>query len=276
VPEPIDRDRIVAALDEVWSSVADLGADLTEAEWDTPTALPGWSVRDNVAHMLGTESMLAGRPAPEVSDEEVAAAGHVRNEIGASNERTVVAWRGRTGAELLAAFREVTAERSAALHAMSAADFAAPSWTPAGQATYGRFMQIRVFDCWMHEQDVREALGRPGHLDGAAPAVALAEVEQALGYLVGKRAGAPDGTSVTFALTGPVGRDFHVAVDGRAQVVDAHPGPATVTIGLPFDVFLRLAGGRRSGDDALAAGEVDLRGDEALGRAVVTNLAYTI
>ena len=24
---------------------------------------------------------------------------------------------------------------------------------------YGRFMRVRVFDCWMHEQDIRDALG---------------------------------------------------------------------------------------------------------------------
>ena len=43
---------------------------------------------------------------------------------------------------------------------MTQADFDAPSWTPAGRdETYGRFMRIRHYDCFMHEHDIRYALG---------------------------------------------------------------------------------------------------------------------
>ena len=39
---------------------------------------------------------------------------------------------------------------------MTQADFDAPSWTPAGRdETYGRFMRIRHYDCFMHEHDIR-------------------------------------------------------------------------------------------------------------------------
>ena len=40
---------------------------------------------------------------------------------------------------------------------MSQEEWDAESFTPAGKSTYGRFMQIRVFDCWLHEQDIRDA-----------------------------------------------------------------------------------------------------------------------
>ena len=43
------------------------------------------------------------------------------------------------------------------------------SFTPAGKDTYGRFMQIRVFDCWLHEQDIRDALGPTRTRDRASP-----------------------------------------------------------------------------------------------------------
>jgi hypothetical protein len=56
---------VIDLLDTVWSSTADLLDDLTDAQWDTPTDLPGWSVRDAVAHMIGTERMLAGDPTPQ-------------------------------------------------------------------------------------------------------------------------------------------------------------------------------------------------------------------
>ncbi len=266
------RERVVALLREEWDALADLLAELDDAAWSAP-ALPGWDVHDVVAHLVGTERMLSGTATPEVPAEDTGGA-HVKNEIGRANEAWVVALRARTHAELLDDFRTVTAERLDALDAMTDADFDAPSWTPVGDATYGRFMEVRVFDSWMHEQDVRAAVGRPGHEDGPVAEQAVDEVVGALGYIVGKRAGAPDGTSVTLHLTGPVERTVHVAVDGRARVVGSLPGPATAGVTLPSTLFLRLAGGRLRADDELGA--VELSGDLTLARQVASHLAFTI
>lgn len=61
----------------------------------------------------------------------------------------------------------------------------AVGFTPAGQDTHGRFMRIRVYDCWLHEQDIRDGAGLPGRDEGAGVAVALDEMETALGFIVG-------------------------------------------------------------------------------------------
>jgi uncharacterized protein (TIGR03083 family) len=135
-------------------------------------------------------------------------------------------------------------------------------------------MQIRVFDCWVHEQDVRAAVGRPGHEDGPAAEQAVDEIARALGYVVGKKAGAPDGSSVTFQLTGPVRRMLHVVVDGRARVVDRLDAPATATVTLDSTVFARLACGRM--EPAAMSAQVQLGGDRDLGQRIVNNLAFTI
>jgi uncharacterized protein (TIGR03083 family) len=157
---------------------------------------------------------------------------------------------------------------------MGEEEFSAPANTPIGPADYRRFMQIRVFDCWVHEQDVRDAIGRPGHEDGPVVEQSVDEIVRALGFIVGKKAAAPAGSSVTFELTGPVVRTVHVAVDGRAGVVDRLPGPATATVALGSRLFTRLACGRV--DPAQKLGEVHLAGDIDLGRRVVTSLPFTI
>ena len=267
-----ERARVVALLREEWGSLAELLAGLDDAAWSAP-ALPGWDVHDVVAHLVGTERMLAGVAVPAVPEAETSGP-HVKNEIARSNEAWVVTLRARTHAELLDDFRSVTAERLAALEALSDAEYDAPSWTPAGDATYGRFMEIRVFDSWMHEQDVRAAVGRPGHDGGPVAAQSVEEVIRALGYIVGKRAGVPDGSSVTLRLTGPVERTVHVAVDGRAAVVDALPGPATAELALSSSLFMRLAGGRVPAEDELE--RIELSGDVALARQVASHLAFTI
>lgn len=271
-PDLSDKDRIVGLLREEWSCIARLLESLPGDAWAAP-ALPGWDVHDVVAHLVGGERMLAGAERPAgVPGSEIG--GHVHNEIARLNEDWVVALRHRSPVELLADFRAVTAERLAALEQMSAVDFDAPSWTPVGQSTYGRFMQIRVFDAWMHEQDIRAATGRPGHDSGPVAEESLGEVIGALGYIVGKRGGAPQGSSVTIRLTGPIARDLHVKVDGRARVVEALDELPTATVSLPSSLFLRLAGGRV--DAASVLDQVELHGDVELGRQLVTHLAYTI
>jgi uncharacterized protein (TIGR03083 family) len=126
-------------------------------------------------------------------------------------------------------------------------------------------------DMWMHEQDIREAVGRPGHEDGQAPQATLDEMTAALGYVVGKRAGAPPGSRVRFELTGSMARRVDVEVGDRARVVEALAGDPTVTLTLPGHLFTRLCGGR--GADA-AAVEVD--GDSGLGEAIVTRMGFMI
>ncbi|MGH9086797.1 MAG: maleylpyruvate isomerase family mycothiol-dependent enzyme [Acidimicrobiales bacterium] len=267
-----EKGRVVSLLRREWAALAELLGGLTNEQWSRP-ALPGWDVHDVVAHVVGTERMLSGAGQPEVPPEATAAA-HVRNEIARRNEEWVVDLRRRSHLELLGDFLEVSAARLAALDAMADPDFDAPSWTPVGDATYGRFMEVRVFDCWMHEQDVRAVTGLPGHEDGPVAEQSLHEVVRSLGYIVGKRAGVPDGASVTIRLTGPLARELHVVVDGRARVVADPPSPATAEIALGSALFLRLAGGRVDTDTALA--EVAVAGDRALAHRLATSLAFTI
>jgi len=271
-PAPTEKDRVVALLRQEWSSIAQLLETLPDEAWSRP-ALPGWDVHDVVAHLVGGERMLTGAERPAATpDSEIG--GHIHNEIARLNEDWVVVLRRRSHGELLADFNAVTAQRLAALDQMSVADFDAPSWTPVGQATYGRFMQVRVFDAWMHEQDIRVATDRPGHEQGPVAEQSLSEVVGALGYIIAKRGQAPDGSSVTIRLTGPIERDLHVKVDGRAKVVEALDGSPTATLSLSSSLFLRLAGGRVDPDSVLDA--IGLDGDVDLARQVATHLAYTI
>jgi uncharacterized protein (TIGR03083 family) len=263
----------VPALISEWSAIDRLLTSLAPPQWAMPTSLPGWLVQDTVAHLIGTESALAGQ-APPPSGADIRGLPHVRNDIGAANEQWVQGLRGESSAALLDRFRAITATRRAALETMSAEELDAPSWTPAGPGTYGRFMRIRVFDCWMHEQDIRDAVGMPGHGDGPCAAVALSEAASALGYIVGKRAGAPEGATVTIELTGPEHVTWHVLVDGRARLVDTLPGPPTAAVRLTSHLFSRLAGGRVPAAEHLA--EITVDGDQDLGRRVALALAFTI
>lgn len=268
-----DREQVVDTLVEEWRIIAELLAELTAEEWAVPTDLPGWDVRDNISHLIGIESNLAGDPSPEAGA-DVASRPHVRNDLGAANEAWVESFRGVPVEEVARRFAEVTERRAAQLAAMSDQEFAAPSWTPVGQGTYELFMRTRILDCWFHEQDIRTALDRPGNTDGAAAAATLEQVTSALGYVVGKRAGAPSGTTVTFDLTGPLAREIHVVVNDRASVVPSLDRPADVRIRVDTPTFLRLLGGRM--DHTAVPDRIALEGDEVLGEQVLAGLGYMI
>ncbi|HEX8804182.1 MAG TPA: maleylpyruvate isomerase family mycothiol-dependent enzyme [Acidimicrobiales bacterium] len=269
----VDRDEVVAALDEEWDALAALAGELQPDDWGRDTACPGWTVKDHYSHIAGLEALLLGREAPAVTLPDHLP--HVRNDMGRANEVWIEHYRSRGVPDLLADLGEVVVSRRAALAGMDQSRFDEPSWTPAGEDTYGRFMRIRVMDQWFHEQDVREATGRPGHLEGRAPDAALTEVTAALGYVVGKKAGVPAGRSVRFELTGPVARRVDVEVGERARVVDALRGTPTVTLTLPGERFLRIAGGRLRGADPLDDA-VGIEGDRALGETVVRELPFMI
>ena len=271
----VAKDRTVAALGEVWTSLGELLAGLDDEQWLLPSPLPGWSVQDNVAHIVGTEAMLAGEPGPSVEIDRDANP-HVRNDIGAFNEQWVESFRSVPPNEVLSRFRELTGARLAALERMSGEDWNAESFTPAGMDTYGRFMQIRVFDCWLHEQDIRDAVGRPGHESGLAVEVVLDELATALGFVVGKKAGATAGQSVTFALTdrGSVVREFHVEVGERAAVVPALAGAPTVRLTMPIGVMTRRCAGRVGPDELLD--QVVIDGDLGLASKILANQSYTV
>jgi uncharacterized protein (TIGR03083 family) len=264
---------VVGALLEEWAAIEDLLGGLEITEWLTSTALPGWTVHDVVAHLIGTEFRLAGDEEPPASI-DVTTLDHVRNATGAANEHWVRALRPEPPEAMLLHFHDVTRRRAESLSAISPDEFDVPAQTPVGIAPYRRFMEIRVFDCWVHEQDIRSAVGRPGHENGRCAELSVDEVVRALGFIVGKQASAPDGSAVTIELIGPVYRTVHVVVEGRAAVVTKLDRPATATLHLQSTVFVRLAGGRADAMSGLDT--IHLAGDLDLARRVAQNLAFTI
>lgn len=268
-----DDTAVVDQLEEVWTRISELGASLGDEQWKLPTALPGWSVQDNLTHLTDIELMIQDRPRPD----HVLPDGleHVKNEPGSRNEVFVDVRRAWSGSSALNEFNEVTRTRIAQLREYSTSDFDAESWTPMGPGTVRDLLPFRMFDSWVHEQDMREALDRPGGLSGLAAEASMARIVATAGFVVGKKAGAPDGTTVVFELTEPMVQTFAIAVDGgRAKPMDSVPVDATVRITTDGATYARVACGRADPAAELAAGSVRIAGDEALGRRVVEELNF--
>ncbi|MBF6242031.1 MULTISPECIES: maleylpyruvate isomerase family mycothiol-dependent enzyme [Nocardia] len=274
----LDRAELTSALSGQWDVLAELTAGLNEDRWRLPSPLPGWTIFDVLAHVVGTESMLLGESLPQV-DRDVHAFDHVRNDTGALNEMWLESLRPLRGDELLRRFTEVTDRRRAVLAAVDEAAWTADIQSPIGVVPYGRFMRVRLFDCWMHQLDITDALGGDAKAlgmdeGGRRAEIALDEIEPFLGRVVVKRGGAPDGSRITIETTGPVARTVHIRVDGRADVVAALDHPADTVVRLSSSLFARLCGGRTAAADH--RDEIEVDGDRALGERITANLAFTI
>ena len=262
---------VIDLLEAVWHSTIALGEQLTESEWKQATDLPGWTVQDNLSHVIGTELMMRGEAAPDTPPSRT---DHLHNPIGEVNELWVESRRGRSGAEVLAEFRALAASRLAEYRALTPTQLDEVGPTPLGQAPFREFIAVRIMDSWAHEQDMRRAVGHPGHLAGPAVEYSIGRVTLAMPMVVGKRAAAPDGSSVVFVVEGDAGTVVPVVVTGRAGVADVAPDDPTVTITLDVEAYAAIGFGRWDPEQALSGGRVVITGDQDLGRRVVMAMNF--
>lgn len=266
---PIDTiDKLAAT----FASLESFGADLNETQWKTPTQLPGWTVQDNLSHVIGTERALYGLPE---SDHRASDLSNARNPIGEMNEHHVDLRRSRTGAEVYAEFVEIARMRLDQLRGAGEDYFATEAMTPTGPGTVADFLHIRVMDIWVHEQDMRRALAMPGDQGGPAAEHSLDRLIRTIPIVVGKRAATPEGRCVVIRITGAVERTIvTTVVDGRARMGGDIPDDVLCDITMDSDVFLQLATGR--GEPARLAATCTVSGDADHGHAVLTRFNMMI
>ena len=253
-------DDLRAATEHCYAAMEAIAADLSDDEWRHRSLCPDWTVRGVFDHVGGVEAALAGWW-PETVD---APPPFERMEAFTADPTPYPD-----------KLRALLDQRRRDLASLSAADLDRPSWMPVGPGTYGRFLAIRVLDIWVHERDVTGPLGRATDDAGIAAEVALDQVESSIGYIVGKKIGLPDGAGITVDLTGPVVRQLHVQVDGKARQVD-HLDHPDVVLTTDSTTFVQLACGRIDPQAQIDAGTVTWTGDDALGDRAARHLRFTM
>ncbi|QBX55661.1 maleylpyruvate isomerase family mycothiol-dependent enzyme [Nocardioides seonyuensis] len=238
-------------------------------QWATPTDLPGWDVHAVVAHIAHLESLLAGEAHDEV---DVSDAPHVRGVMGTFTEQGVVARRDRSADELINEIHESTTKRHTSLVADPPTDPDAPAPGLFGAIGWSTrtLLRNRPLDVWMHEQDVRRAVGIPGGLDSSAAVHTASYLLESLPIVVAKRAKAPAGATVVVEVEGHGSTAVRVGEDGRGSAV-AVPDEPTTRLRTDREAFILLAGGRR----AVEQGRVEVDGDTELAERVLAAMAVT-
>jgi len=253
--------RAIEALDDSLQATIALCATLTPAQWRTPTACPGWTVHDQVAHLAGIEALLVGRPRPA---HQLPPLPHVNSDIDREIEIDVDVRRNVPSAVLLDELREVAARHAAQLRA-APPDPATTLPHLGGVLLRARTaLSLRVLDAWVHGEDIRRATGHEP--DDRAPAAEIATEVFLRGFdAVVERAAPPAGTVVVLEITEPF-------PNTRVVAFDAEPtSTPTVTLRMDVATYTSLSAGRIP----VTGARVEIVGDRALARAVLAAMAVT-
>ena len=259
------RTQTIDNLKRCYDDLEGLITQLSDDDWTVQSLCPDWDVRGVVTHLAAIENVLLDwlpteennvPPFDRVGEFTEAAA-------GLSNE------------EFAAQVSSILARRRTNLDATTDDEFARASMTPVGPGTYHRFMDIRVFDFWVHQRDMTTPLGQVSDDGGDAAETAVDEVDMSIGYIVGKKIGLPDGKSIAFRLTGPVERSILAAVDGRAARVTELANP-DVEVTTDSTTFVQLACGRIDPQGPIDDGRITWTGDAEWGEKAARNLAFTM
>jgi uncharacterized protein (TIGR03083 family) len=260
-----DLATVRGSLEQCYDAIESVSTRLDGDMWRAQSLCPDWNARDVIAHLGMMERVMTGwLPGGAEELPPLDRVGPYREQAASLGDQAFAS-----------RIAEIFADRRADLAELTATDLSRPSWTPIGQKTYGQFLEIRIFDFWVHERDITTPLGWLTEDTGPRAEIALGQVVGSIGYIVGKKVGLPDGSSIVFHLTGPIQRDISVTVDGRARAVD-HIDQPTVELTTDTVTFIQLAAGRIDPQAQLDQGKVQLAGDRELANQAAHNLRFTI
>jgi len=257
------------------AALLELLGSLGTSDWSRPTVCPGWNVRDIVGHLVndylrrlsGSRDGHAGVP--------FSAGETLPDYLRRINEEFVRAVR-QCGPHVLI---DLVSHLGPQLDQLWVeADLDAPAWLNVSWAdpviASPTWLDIaREFtEFWMHQQQIRDAVGRPGATTPRLLAPVLDTLVRALPQALRGQI-RPRGTTLRFEVTGPAGGTWlAVRQSDRWRLSrDDRSGVAEASVSMDQDTLWRLAS--RGISVAEARRRSRLAGDPGLHQAATTLLA---
>lgn len=251
---------------------------LDDAEWRAATACPGWSVKDVALHLLGDDvgRLSGGRdgfPNPAFgADLDLGTWDGLVAAIDRQNAAWVAGTR-RMSPRLLIDLLRITGEETEAyFRELDLTAIGAPvDWAGPEPAPVWLDVAREYTERWVHQQHVRDAVGRPGLIERRWLAPVLATFARALPRaLHGDSAGS--GARVRLVVTGEAGGEWSAArSEAGWRLVHPSAMPATATVTLDQDLAWRLF--TRGIAPEHAASRVTVEGDGPLAAAVLRTVS---
>lgn len=239
---------------------------LNSDQLDLPTSCQGWSVRDQVAHIVGLEQSMSGSPEPTV---ELPDYNYVNGDLGTYMERQIEARRGLPFAAVMDEFAGLLPRRLAQVEALAAKPEEQIANPLGGTGTFTSVMPIRVLDLFAHSLDICHAIGAEPTTEGPVADHVLGIVFNVWKAALPHRVGQP--VVLDVATTGPSPDNVRI----RLTKADLDPKVTdpTVRINADRDTVFRLAMGRGNPIEVLS--QAQQSGHTEVLDAVAPHLAFT-
>ena len=273
--EPI---LIVDLFPAVRDALLELLSGLSEEEWSRPTVCAGWSVKDVALHLLGDDIGKLSRGRDAFSGAAFVARGDRDFEaellafINEANERWVRATRRISPYLLCDLFRFTGEETQRYFQSLNLFEVGEPvSWAGPEPAPVWLNIAREYTERWLHQQQIRDAVGKPGLKESRTFAPVLDTFVRALPHTF-RGVLAPEGALVKLAISGDAGGEWSlVRGDGKWTLYrQTNPVPAA-TVVIDQKTAWRLFTKGISKDEASET--VTLAGDRSLGMKVLDTVS---
>jgi uncharacterized protein (TIGR03083 family) len=252
---------------------------LHEEEWHKPTICAGWSVKDIVLHLLGDDIGLLSRkrdafddfaimktPPPLNSWSDLVAYLNERNELWVQATRRMS---NRLVCTFLSSTGEETTQYFSSLDLFALGETV--SWAGPAPAPVWLDIAREYTERWVHQQHIRDAVGRPGLKDRHFFAPVLETFVRALPRTY-RDVQAIDGTLFHLIISGKAGGDWYLQREQQTWVLGKNAAsPANATVVLDQEVAWRLFTKGISKDQAFQ--RATYKGDEKLARKVFDTIS---
>lgn len=249
---------------------------LSPADWSQPTVAAGWDVRDMAAHLLDTDirrlSMLRDRLAPIPPPAPITSYHELVGFLDALNAAWVAAAR-RISPRVLTDLLRVTGPQLAELFAGS--DPLAPAlgvaWAGEQQSPAWFDIAREYTEKWMHQQQIRDAVGAPGLTSRKWLAPVLDTFMRGMPHTFHAVAAA-EGACLAIEISGPAGGSWALVREATQwQLYVGSPKAPAARVELGQDAAWRLF--TKGLSPAAALGRAAITGDVQLGRQALELVA---
>ena len=269
---------VLDLLPEERAALLELLSSLTDEEWGSPTVCPGWSAKDIALHLLGDDigRLSRGRdafaPAAFTSLDRDTFEAELLAFINRQNELWVDATRRLSPHLLIELLRWSGDETERYFESL---DLFAPgepvSWAGPEPAPVWLDIAREYTERWLHQQQIRDAVGKPGLQERRLFAPVLDTFVRALAHTF-RDVAALAGTHVRLRISGDAGGGWALVRGEAGWLLYANAGgePQAV-VAIDQETAWRLFTKGISRDEALA--KATITGDRTLGLKVLDTVA---